>query len=68
MIEVTIRLKPQNVLPDVFDWLFEQDLDHMRDWTWDSPALGTEWAKQGYTHIFKFNKAEDATMFALRWA
>jgi hypothetical protein len=68
MIEVAIKLKKHEVLPDVFDWLRENELEYLKHWTWDSPKLGTQWANENYTHIFKFFREENATFFMLRWS
>ena len=63
-IDVKIDIKPEQVLPDVFDWIHEQGWQHIVDWRWYRPAEGM-FRDTRYT--FQFDKEEHATMFALRW-
>ena len=58
--DVRICLAHTDVLPDVFDWLLEQNLDYMKDWVYSklSPNEFT----------FTFFEQDSATIFALRWA
>lgn len=62
--DVAISLTREQVLPDVFDWLFNQDLIHVKDWDFTKP----DYFKDDWDYTFKFKHSEHATMFALRWA
>jgi hypothetical protein len=59
--EVTIKLRPDQIMPDVFDWLHNQAWQHIVDWRWFRPKDNSG------TYIFQFEKDEHATVFALRW-
>jgi hypothetical protein len=63
--EVTIKLKPSNVLPDVWDWLHEQGWNHDIDWGWRRTNSSDPSLDNRYT--FRFEKEEYATLFALKW-
>jgi len=60
---VSIRLRPENVFPDVFDWLEQQGILYGEHWNWervfDDRAADAK---------FGFIQPEHATLFALRWA
>jgi hypothetical protein len=60
---VAVRIKPQHVLPDLFNWLDTQHLGFGKDWTF-APAEPTETAH----YVFEFEEPDAAVMFALRWA
>jgi hypothetical protein len=49
---------------EIFDWLEEQHLYHIQDWSYTSP----DYFKDDWTYTFKFKRREDATIFALRWS
>jgi hypothetical protein len=59
---IQVKLRPENVYPDLFDWLEQRSIEYGKDWVWSS----THWSS---THSeFMFVKSEHATLFALRWA
>lgn len=60
---VAVRIRPQHVLPDLFDWLYAQRLEFVTDWTF-AQAEPTETAD----YVFKFEEPAAATAFALKWA
>jgi len=62
--DVKISLKRSEVLPDVFDWLLDKDLNHIEDWTYTKP----DYFKDDWDFTFQFQRSEDATIFALRWS
>jgi hypothetical protein len=54
---IQVKLRPENVYPDLFDWLEQRSIEYGKDWVWSS------------THSeFMFVNSEHATVFALRWA
>ena len=60
--DVSIGLKPKQVLPDVFDWLEIRELYFREHWDFSrSPGEYRDLT-------FKFKNAEHASMFALVWA
>jgi hypothetical protein len=61
---VKIRLRPENVLPDVWDWLEQHGISHVNgDWGWHR-VFGDRLTDAE----FSFRRPEHATLFALRWA
>ena len=62
--DVAVKLKPQDVLLDIFDWLENNNLYFSADWDFTRP----DYFKGDWNHTFKFKRSEDATLFALRWA
>ena len=54
---IQVKLRPENVYPDLIDWLEQRSIEYGRDWVWS----------KAYSE-FRFAKSEHATMFALRWA
>lgn len=62
--DVKISLKRHEVLPDVFDWLLEQDLFHTKHYSYTKP----DYFKDDWDFTFQFVKSEHASIFALRWA
>jgi len=60
---VAVRIKPQHVLPDLWDWLNAQRLGFGVDWTYTR-------AEPGNTahYVFEFEEPDSAVMFALKWA
>lgn len=62
--DIKMSLARSEVLPDVFDWLEERHLFFKRDWDYTKP----DHFKDDWDFTFKFERSEDATVFALRWA
>lgn len=62
--DVKIGLNRSEVLPDVFDWLSDQELHHIRDWDFTRP----DYFKDDWDYTFTFLVAEHATIFALKWS
>jgi hypothetical protein len=60
---VAVKLKPQHVLPDLFDWLDAHHLEFGADWTFDKKLHSdiTDF-------VFEFKESGAAVSFALRWA
>lgn len=61
---VRISIKRDQVLPDVFTWLYKQDLVQHKHWDFTRP----DYFKDDWDYTFKFEREADATMFALRWS
>jgi hypothetical protein len=59
---VEIKVKPTDVLPDVFDWLENNNLYFFTDWSFTRLESVND-----CDYTFKFKRSEDATIFALRW-
>jgi hypothetical protein len=62
--EIKISVKPENVLPDIFDWLNEQGWEHIVDWRWFRPKADTS----DNRYIFQFDDQKKANWFAMRWS
>jgi len=62
--DIPVSLSLSEVLPDIFDWLYTRDLDHMKDWVYTRSNS----FKDDHGFTFTFFKQEHAVMFALRWA
>ena len=60
---VKIRLRPENVLPDVWDWLNQHGMFYGEHWSWHR-VFGDSLSDSE----FSFDRPEHATLFALRWA
>ena len=54
---IKVKLRPEDVYPDLIDWLEQQGIEYGKDWVWSI-----------LTSEFMFVKSEHATVFALRWA
>ena len=61
MIPVKVDVPKGSVLPDMFDWCYNQKLSQGRDWQWKRP----DWNETKYTFLFREEKY--AIMFNLRW-
>jgi len=59
---VAVKIKPQHVLPDLFDWLNAQRLGFGMDWTFARAEI-TDPAH----YVFEFEEPAAAVAFALRW-
>jgi hypothetical protein len=59
---VAVRIKPQHVLPDLFDWLDAQRLGFGTDWTF-TRAEPTDTAH----YVFEFEEPGAAVAFTLKW-
>lgn len=57
---VEIRVNATIVVPDIFDWINDQGLQHIVDWRWFRLADPNMLS-------FQFDREENATMFALKW-
>lgn len=62
--DVPISINRGHVLPDVFDWLLEQDLFQKKHWDYTKP----DYFKNDWDFTFTFKQQEHAVLFALRWA
>lgn len=62
--DVPISIARDKVLPDVFDWLQEQNIIHMNDWVYTKP----DYFKDEWVYTFKFVQQKHAALFALKWA
>jgi len=60
---VKIRLQPENVLPDVWNWLEQHGMFYGEHWSW-SRVFGDRLTDSE----FSFGQPEHATLFALRWS
>jgi len=59
---VAVRIRPQHVLPDLFDWLDAHRLEFGTDWTF---ALAEPTGTAHY--VFEFEESAAAVVFALKW-
>jgi hypothetical protein len=65
---VKIRLRPENVLPDVWDWLEQHSIRFVEHWSWSMNSWDRRLDRGDYDVEFSFDQPEHATLFALRWA
>lgn len=63
--DVKINIKPENVLPDLFDWIHDQGWKHIVEWRWFRPEYNESNTDKRYT--FQFENENHAIIFALRW-
>jgi len=61
--QVSVKIKPHHVLPDMFDWLDAKHLKHGSDWTFDKKPQSDI-----TDYVFEFKESSAAVMFALKWA
>jgi hypothetical protein len=62
--DVKITLKPDQIMPDVFDWIHSQGWKHIVEWRWFH--AGTDRVRDP-RYTFQFDKEEHATLFSLKW-
>lgn len=59
--DIRIKLKKDEVLPDVFDWIQQQEWKHIVEWRWFRQV-------QGSHYTFQFDDKKKAEWFSLRWS
>ena len=60
--DIRIKLKKNEVLPDVFDWMNAQGWPHIVEWRW----FRTD--KHNDIYTFQFDDKKKAEWFSLRWS
>jgi hypothetical protein len=58
--DIRIKLKKNEVLPDVFDWIQQQGWKHIQEWRWSRQV-------QSSRYTFQFDDKKKAEWFSLRW-
>jgi hypothetical protein len=65
---VKIRLRPENVFPDLHDWLEQHGIFYGEHWSWTKNGWSCRLDSGEYDAEFDFRQPEHATLFALRWS
>jgi hypothetical protein len=62
--DIRIKLKKEEVLPDVFDWIHQQGWKHIQEWRWFRVGMDGDSDRD---FMFQFDDEKHAEWFSLRW-
>lgn len=65
--DIRIKLKKDEVLPDVFDWIQQQGWKHIVEWCWFHRFHPGIDKIPDSIYVFQFDNEKHAEWFSLRW-